>query len=299
MASIRCFLTLVLAPIALVAQTVPNPKSPDRPAAPLAMYKDKWAPMVGVQSNSPIIIVNGCRVVLERDAAIILDIGKRYTGGFVTVADVNLVDSHGFDISTGSMALEANLTPSADIPEAYALAVANPSDLGPDKPPALVVVAQQVDNLKAGKKTPLYIELPRGIGEEHTSWYVLVFSAGQQVRSTGTEKILPEYFGRLDSYLLKGLIAEKAKKGVNSSLTPYRRTPIVLPDSIVAKYKNAVVKVEISVDADGRVNNVQPLEVADPELSSALTMKICTWLFIPAFKDGAAVPAKAIIPLKM
>ncbi len=310
---IRSLLALPLLAAGLAAQPAPDAPLPDRPAAPLAKYKDNWLPIVGVQASSPSVVADGSQVTLDRDAGIILNLGDRYADGFVTISNVSATDvqmtgnqidrdigaSLGPGEKAGPVVFEANLTPDKDVPDAYALLVTLLPDRGPDKPPMLAIVAQQIGSLSAGTQTHLSVKLPGLDGETHADWGLLVFSDGRQVRSTGMGAILPVYFDRLETHMLKKLIAQRVSKGVDAPIVAYRKMPLGLPEAVAAKYRGTTVKVEIKVGADGRVVDAAPLGVSDPELSGALSKGFAKWLFVPQVKDGAAAPASAIIPLRM
>jgi hypothetical protein len=313
MNSFRGFLALPFLALGSAAQAAPDPQLPDRPAAAIAKYKDNMLPIVDVQGSYPMVVEDGNQVALDRDAGIVLSLGERYADGFVTISDVTQTDvqmasneidrdvgaSLGAGEKAGPVAFEANLTADRDVWDAYALLVSLRPDQGPDKPPMLAVVAQQIGNLSAGKQKHLSVRLPGLSGEARPVWGVLVFSAGRQVRSTGMGEILPVYFDRLENSLLKRLIAQRVTRGVDAPIAAYRQMPLGLPDAVAARYRGTTVKVEVRVGADGRVVYARPLEVSDPELSSALSRGLATWLFVPPVKGGAVAPASAIIPLRM
>jgi hypothetical protein len=298
------FLALVLG-----AQTLADSQLPDRPAAAVTNYKDAWLPVVGADHSSAIVVSGGTPVTLGPNAGIMLSVGDKYAGGFVTIADVDLSDVPVTnDPETAAtmrqmeptlQSLKANLTSDVDIPDAYALIVSKAPTSSPDAPPLLAVVVQAIGDLKAGATAHLSATLPKISKDESHTWSVLVFDAGREVRSTGMGELLPAYFDRIDAIGLRKRIADRADRRVDAPIAVFRQMPLGLPDPVKAKYHGTTVKVEIKVNVEGRVVSAKPVGPSDPDLWNALDKGFSTWLFIPPVKDGVVAPGSAIIPLKM
>jgi hypothetical protein len=309
MNSIRHLLTLPMLTLAVGAQTVPSPKLPDRPAAALTMYKGNWAPVVGADGNAPIVVANGTQVTLANNAGIVLSVGDRYADGFVTLANVQVIDvptqngpeaaSMSIEMKSTHVYYSVDLTPDVDAPDAYALLISYPPNQHSDAPPALATVLHQIGNLTAGKRTHMKVVLPKLNEADGPGWNCLVFTAARQVRSTGMGELLPDYFNRIETASLKKRIADRIAKGVDAPIAAFRQLPLGLPDPIKAKYHGTTVKVDIKVNSDGRVVSARPVGLSDPDLSDSLQKGFADWLFLPPVKDGEATSGNAMIPLKM
>jgi hypothetical protein len=310
MNSIRCLVALPFLALAVGAQTATTAQLPDRPAAAITNYKDTWLPVVGADQNAPIVVFNGNPVTLGSGAGIVLTVADRYANGFVTIKDAFCSDvpvtndaqtaaEMANEMKPTSEILQASLTADVDIPDAYALLITYPPSKTPDAAPMLAVVTQSVGDLKAGVGAHLRAVLPKLGQEEGKGWSILVFDAGRQVRSSGMGELLPGYFDRIEASTLKKRIAERLEKRVDAPIAAFRQMPLGLPEPIKAKYHGTTIKVEIRVSVDGRVVSAKPVGLADPDLWEALGRGFSTWLFLPPVKDGALVPASAIIPLKL
>lgn len=309
MNSMYRLVALPMLTLAIGAQTVPNSQLLDRPAVGLSNYKDNWVPVVGVDGDSLIVTANGSPVVIEGRAGIALSVGDRYANGFVTISDVSSRDvpaindpesaATNTDFKPTSVIFALDMESDIDVPNAYTLFVAVPHDQSPDAQPALAIIARQIGDLHAGKQIHLSFQLPKLGQDEGKEWTALVFAAGRQVRSTGMNQVLPAYFDGIESYRLRKRIAERVKKGADAPIAAFRQLPLGLPAVITAKYQGATVNVKLKVSADGRVVAAETVGLSDPKLSEAIQKGVAIWLFLPPVKNGAAVPASVIIPIKM
>jgi protein TonB len=58
------------------------------------------------------------------------------------------------------------------------------------------------------------------------------------------------------------------------------------------RHEQGVVRLELRVDAQGRVESVEIVQSSgSPRLDEAARKQLATWHFRPAFKDGLAVPS--------
>jgi hypothetical protein len=306
---LRLLTALPLLTLVLGAQTAPGPQLPDRPAAALSKYKGSWAPVVGAEGGAPIVGVAGGQQTLEANAGIAFGVGDHYADGFVTITEVHVTDvppttdaEQAVTLSTGikatAVVFEADLTPDIDLAGAYAVLISPPPGQSPDAP-SLASFVHQIGPLPAGKATHLSVVLPKLSQVVEQKWSVLVFVAGRQVRSTGMGEFLPTYLDRIETISLRKRIADRVAKGADAPIAVFRQMPLGLPDGIKAKYQGTTVKASVSINAEGRVVGVKPVGLADTDLADALSRGFGTWLFLPPVKAGAAVPASAIIPLKM
>jgi hypothetical protein len=309
MKSILRLATLPVLALGLGAQAQTTSPLPDRPAAAMGQYKGSWVPIVGADGMSPVAIANGTQVTLEANTGLALTVGAHYSPGFVDVKDVTFTDVPSTN-DPEQAATDPNMKPTVetygatlqaneDIPGAYAVLIGSPPNEKPDAPPSLAVRAVLIGDLQADKPQHFAARLPKLQIDGTRDWSLLVFSGGQQVRSTGMGDLLPAYFDKRDTLTLKKRIADRVAKGADAPTAAFRQMPLGLPDAIKAKYKGTTVNAKVSFGPDGRVLAAEPVGLTDPDLSAALAKGFSTWLFLPPIKSGVSTPSSAIIPLKM
>jgi hypothetical protein len=309
MKNLRILALFPVAVLSLGAQGTAPQKLPDRPAVAITNYKGNWLPVVGADGYSPIIVADGSQVSLSINTGMRLIVGDHFGPGFVTVADVDIEEVKATDAATEAsmpnelksttVSYSANLTADMDIPDAYAVMIANLPEKTPDAPPVLAIFVQKIGDLAAGTRDHFTVKLSKLGQEDNPDWNILVFAAGREVRSTNMGAILPDYFDRIEQMGLKKRIAERLAKGVDAPIAVFRQMPAGFPDAIKAKYKGTTIKAEVRISAEGRVLFARPEGISDPDLIDALNKAFAPWLFLPAVKDGALAPGSAIIPLKM
>jgi protein TonB len=74
---------------------------------------------------------------------------------------------------------------------------------------------------------------------------------------------------------------------------------VVAPDAIPRQYQNEVIRVSLTIDAQGRVHHADLLDGRDPGLVKRLLPAIAQWQFKPATKNGQPVAARVVLPLQL
>jgi hypothetical protein len=294
--------------LALNAQAATDAPMPDRPAAAISKYKDSWVPVVAADGLSPVAMANNAQVVLEANAGIALTVGDHYGPGFVKVTDSNLADvaatndaeaaATDSNMKATSEKFDATLEADSDIPNVYAVMIGAPAQK-PDAGPVLAARVSQIGDLQAGKPKHFVVLLPKLRYDGAKDWSMLVFANGREIRSTDMGELLTGYFDKVETLSLKKRIAERVEKAADAPVGVFRPMPLNLPDAVKAKYHGQTVKVEVTVNPEGRVVAAVPRGVVDADLSEALSRGFAYWMFVPAIKGGAAVSSSAILPLKM
>lgn len=308
-------LALPFLTIAAGAQTsADSQKLPDRPAVAVASQGSDWKAVVGAEGSAPIIASDGNAVTVKGPTRLMLLPGGKYGRGFITISDLltkdvqktndpdvaaDMEDTMASNMEPTSETLKASLTSDTDIPDAYALIIANRASAKLDAPPTLAIYVSNLGDLKAGATSNLSVVLPKVDPGYATDWNILVYSGGKQVRSTDMGKILPAYFDKIDTFQLKKTIADRVSKGADAPIASFRQMPLGLPASVLAKYHGTQIKVAINVGPDGHVTQASPVGLNDADLSEAISRGFARWLFVPPMKNGALASGSAIIPVKL
>jgi hypothetical protein len=282
---------------------------PDRPAAAISRYKDAWVPVIGAHDLAPVALASGSEVVLETNTPIVLSVGAHYLPGFVTLRDTSFTDIAPTDdleqaatdsnMKATAELFEASIESDTDIPSAYAVMIASPVNQKPDAPPSLAVRVAEIGDLQAGKARHFSARLPKVRLTGEKDWSLLVFSGGQEVRSTGMGAILTGYFDKVETFSLRNKIAERVAAGKDAPMKVFRQMPFSIPDDVKAKYHGKTITVLMTVSPEGHVVSVVPKGISDPALTEALTKAFASVLFLPQIKGGAAVSATAPVPIKL
>lgn len=82
---------------------------------------------------------------------------------------------------------------------------------------------------------------------------------------------------------------------------PDRPVPIkvVQPVGVPLKYRDAIIRTTLTVDAAGLPSDIKVQDSDDPELTSSLVSALSQWRFMPARVNGVAVGRGVILPLML
>ncbi|AOS44702.1 Gram-negative bacterial tonB protein [Lacunisphaera limnophila] len=76
-------------------------------------------------------------------------------------------------------------------------------------------------------------------------------------------------------------------------------TKVVSPTDVPRRYQNAIIRLSLTVDAQGRPHNIAVLSDRDQKLTQCLRSAVSQWEFTPAIKDGRAVAVDVVLPLQV
>lgn len=74
---------------------------------------------------------------------------------------------------------------------------------------------------------------------------------------------------------------------------------VIAPASIPRDYQDQVVRLKLTIDAKGRARAIDLLDGRDPRLVRHLLPVVAKWQFTPAMKNGEAVTATVVLPLRL
>lgn len=153
-----CGTSLLGQTIGVIPQAIP-----DRPVQAFATVKGQPLPLVGYDKDKPVVLVEGARKTVARDAVSLRGIWEQ-TPGVVKVSlkqsFPNDEDKLGLQIGSAKM-LEAELTADRDMPEAFALVVVYHT-LGNLllMDTEMAILGQELGNLQTDKPYPLKLKFP-------------------------------------------------------------------------------------------------------------------------------------------
>jgi TonB family protein len=73
----------------------------------------------------------------------------------------------------------------------------------------------------------------------------------------------------------------------------------VSPEGLSPLHKDRVVRLALTIDANGKASDISITSPSDRNLREALIPAVAQWEFTPATKDGKAVPARVVLPVKL
>ena len=74
---------------------------------------------------------------------------------------------------------------------------------------------------------------------------------------------------------------------------------VVAPLRAPAGYENAIVRIQLEVDALGRPQHIEPLGVVPTEVRELLVIALKQWKFAPATRQGSPIGVCIILPLRL
>lgn len=295
----------------LFGQTVSAIRKPiaDRPVQPIAIHKDQSLPIVAFEKDRPVILLEGERKVVARDAISIRGVWDR-TPGMVTVslrgefAEAN--ETLG-PLVGKAKALEAEIVSDCDLSDAFALVLVYETlgvlMLG-DTDVQIRGVA--IGELAAGQPHRLQIDFPKlrrrdnrmpfGSIRPTPRWGLLLFSRGKQIATSLKTAASDSVLEMADGRLFDLTIRERLKS--THSLTVFRSRPLRYSERINQRYAGQALQAKVSVTAMGIVEKVEFPDVSDDELRDSTEHQLRDWLFLPPCANGAVSASTALIPVK-
>jgi TonB family protein len=73
----------------------------------------------------------------------------------------------------------------------------------------------------------------------------------------------------------------------------------VSPEGLSPLHKERVVRVALTINANGKASDIKIASPSDRNLREALIPALAQWEFTPATKDGKAVSARVLLPVQL
>jgi hypothetical protein len=327
-ALLLCALVLALAPFSPAAETrlsAINFGDARWPAHPTLLFTKRWGqryPVVAVEKNAPVVLIDGQRKTLSDSAPLFTQLAEDYFPERVKSGNhIDIGKRTWLQAPQGGTATEAReytgeitLQSETDIPDCYALitlfdtgAIDDP--LGPDFRKTVLV---EIGTLRAHETrvVPLSMKVRMALHYSNgdpskkytdpgvTSVFSQVFSRGVEIRTGDLGELgVSQYFFVREAVEHADAVEAwvKENRKTDRGAAPYVVTPLQAGMSFgLPKEASAI----LSVNADGKVTQVVLEQAFPAEAVTNLTNCLKLWLFLPAIKHGSPAPTKIRIPLE-
>lgn len=299
-----------LACAAAIAQPVDFTPPPARPVMPFVKLKTGMAPMASIDSsNWPTALVDGKSVQATDRYTYAFLAGKAFAPGHVSVTDLEVTnwstqytdcDNVPFSTIPTHSVVSAKLTSDTMIEDASILLLVFDSEQSTDTTPAFGASPLHVGKLRAGKTRQIQLNFPPLGGSRRWAWSIVVFSGGQQIRSSGDNaQALPRFLDITERFVQAQKLAER-RRGPDVSAGLFRAFPLELSEELKQRYAGQTITVSVDIDRDGEVSRLHLLgDISDPALTKAISASLRLWLFLPPVKNGSEIGTTVHVPVKL
>ena len=298
-----------LACAAAIAQPVDFTPAPARPVVPFVKLETGFAPMAAIdRSDWPTALVEGKSVRAEDRNTYAFLAGDTFAPGHVAVTQLEITNwstqyTDGDNVPFSSIpthsVVSAKLTSDIDIEDASILLLVFDSDQSTDSVPAFGASPRHVGKLRAGKGKKIQLKFPPLGGSRRWAWSIVVFSGGQQIRSSGDNAhALPRFLDITERFRHAQKLSER-RRGPDAAVGLFRRMPFEFSDELKQRYAGQSLMAAVDIDRDGEVSRVRLLgDLSDPALRQAVVSSLRLWLFLPPLKNGSEIGTTVHVPIK-
>lgn len=297
--------------LANLGLSAPGP-APAHPTALMAGHAGKPQVVVAVEKEEPVILADGRRLKLRGNIPLSTERVSRYADATATVDAIrveglqliNAMSELDVDRFTpgatigGFVEFSATITATQDLADCYLALVVFETDFLHDDahPPQAQIRVRQLPDLKAGRPTPVKFSTSPFLGHEKTSAFVLLFSAGSEVR-TNVSSRAEAYFYRREHVIHAAAVRHWLEQNPRASrpVQPVLQIPPLLA-STAGFPPDATA--DLTVAADGTVLNVTLDRTFAPGAEETIHRTLGAWLFLPKIQAGAPVLTHVKVPLR-
>lgn len=269
--------------------------------------------VVAVEKNDPVIRIEADqRKRLRGHAALSTERVNRYHASTAQLEAVRLeglqmvnamsdfeADRYSPGATVGGFVeFSAKITATADLTDCYVAVVAfETAFLQSDShPPKAQIRVRQLPDLKAGQTMPVKFSASPFLGREPMSGFVLLFSAGREVRTNFSAQGAPYFYRRerlIHTATVKRWLEEN--KLMSRPIQPVLQIPpIFLPTEGIPS--DAIA--DLTVAADGTVQQVSLNRTFPGEVAEKIQRTLSSWLFLPRINEGVPVLSHVQVPLR-
>lgn len=101
------------------------------------------------------------------------------------------------------------------------------------------------------------------------------------------------------AFVTTGSAASASARQSASGLVPPAPVTIVAPTDLLARYRNSVVRLSMTIDASGVPRQVAAVTWMPAALANRVLPAVEQWRFTPAYRDGRPVAVSVILPIKL
>jgi hypothetical protein len=303
-------LLVALLPLGLLAFD-----APPHPTLIMAEYRGKLVPVVAVEKETAIALVEGKRQKLSARAALQTNrVGdfsatraKLLVGQIANLQVLTgssgqdaerLVGTPGATIG-GYIEFAATITAERDLKDCYIALVSFRRGFlenAAQKPDAQIRL-RQIPDLAANRPTDIKFSTEPFLGDaSQRAVVVLLFSGAEEVY-TGPNALAWSYFLRREDALHRAATATwlERNRGKDLPLTPTLQVPPFFPSPVDLP---AEVQADLTIDDTGSVTMVALPEGLAPATRETLERTLRAWRFYPKLVGGVPTPARVRVPLQ-
>ena len=301
--------TAVLASMAFADERV----APPHPTLLLVEYHGKTYPVISVEKEDPVILVDGKRQRLRNTVPLSTERANRYAGPKAQMTnqrtevlqllnapselDVDKVKNNPGTTLGGYVEFSATITAAENLSECYVALFA--FDVGflvgqHDKPNAQLRV-RRIPDLVQGQPTAVKFSSSPFLSSKRVKVFALLFSGDHEV-STNVSPDAWRYFDRRERVVHAAAVRQwlKENSGQSKPLRPMLQIPPLF-ESTEGFPPNATAT--LIVAPDGTVSHVG-VDGFDRTAEDVLRTTLSAWLFMPALKDGMPIESRVSVPLR-
>ena len=280
----------------------------------LAEYKGATHKVVAVETEEPVILVDGRKKILRGNIPLSTERLAGYRG---TTAGITGVKISGVQIVSamsefgaeeaasrpratlgGFVEFAATITAGQDLSDCYLALFAIDDDfmLGASDRPNAQVRVRQISDLKAGEATPVKFSTTPFLQKGKVRIFALLFSGGDEVTTSQTAAA-SQYFQRREQVIHSATVKRWVEQNRSASrpVQPVLQIPPLFastagfpPDSTA----------DLTVAADGTVLHVSLDRTFPPGAEETICRTFGAWLFLPKIQDGTPIAARVKVPLR-
>jgi len=303
---------LVVLLLVSALRLIGNPPPPSHPTVLMAQYKGSAHPVIAVEKETPIILIDGKRTRVRGNVALSTERVPRYAGGTAgfsglkvgglnvvqTVSDHNALFAPSGPTVAGYVEFSSVVTASDELPDCFlALVAFDPGFLnGTVAQPQAQIRVRELGTLKAGQRTPVTFSTNPFSTPQARAVFVLLFSEGKEVRTNMTP-VADMFFQSRERAVHAAVVAQwiAQHRGADQPVKPMLQIP---PHFASTAGFPREISATLTVGADGRVTDVALSEPMPGAAENLLLRTLHGWLFLPKLEAGTPTVTRVAVPLQ-
>jgi hypothetical protein len=299
-----------IAPLAALALD-----APPHPTLLVAEYRGGTYPVVAVQGETPVALVEGKlkklsgRIPLQtnRVAGFCATRAQLILGQIANLQIVTAASEHEIEQVVGTpgatiggyVEFNATVTAERDLKDCYVAFVSFSAGFlaGSTDRPAAQIRVRQIADLPARQPVKIKFSTEPFLGDSREQKvFVLLFSGAEEV-FTGGNTIAWRYFQQREQVIHRAAVAAWIKRHAGET-QPARPSLQFPPVFSAAPTLPAEVAADLQVGADGRVVAVNLPTGLAPRAREEISRTLHAWLFLPQLASGSPVASRVRVPLQ-
>lgn len=287
---------------------------PPHPTLLLAEYRGATHPVVAVEKEEPVILVEGRRKTLRGNIPLSTERLPRYAGAKAAITSVKIEGVQVVTAMTEFSAAEAaasprgtlggyveftgTITAEQDLADCYLALFAIDDDFirGISDRPNAQIRVRQLPDLRAGQAAPVKFSTTPFLQKGKVQVFALLFAGGDEV-STDQNATAARYFLRREQVIHAATVKHWLEENHQGSrpVQPVLQIPPLFAST--EGFPPAAVA-DLTVAADGTVLNVSLDRTFTPNAEATIRRTLGAWLFLPKIQDGVPSLTHVKVPLR-